>query len=86
MDIQDTVLVDFEARRRERRPAEIRGTRESGIYATRVKIEALQGSCYDGLTGTVVRVAGETAFVRLRPNDGREVTIPFGLGELEVIS
>jgi hypothetical protein len=84
MDIQETVLIDFEDRVTKRRPAAIRGTRTAGSYASRVEIASPQGSTFDGLRGVVVHVTSETAFVRLRLG-ADEVTLPFGTSELTVL-
>lgn len=52
-------------------------------YATRVRIAAPQGSCYDGLTGTVVsRPCPDTIMVRL---DRRAALVPFALGEVIIL-
>ena len=63
----------------------IHGTRDVGSrYATRVRVSTRHGSCFDGLTGTVVRTYGGLVYVRLRDR-GEEVTLPFSRGELEVL-
>jgi hypothetical protein len=83
MDVQDKVMDDF--KRRVGKPIPITGTRTSGMYASKVRIKAPQGSAFDGLTGVVVRTHDDrTAFVRLRYRNA-EITLPFGYGELEVL-
>lgn len=83
MDAQDAVLIDF-AERVARRSPELRGTRDSGAHASRVMIAAPQGSSFDGRRGVVVRQVDDTVFVRMSDR-GRELTLPFGLGEVEVL-
>lgn len=56
--------------------------KEVGRYASRVRIKSPQGSWFDGRIGRVVRVEGDTVFVRF----DRQYALPFGRGELEVIS
>ncbi len=80
-DIQDTVLIDFAERVANRTPVPVTGTTTAGRYASRVRVAAPQGSAFDGLRGVVVRLIDETAFVRLPSG----LTLPFGLGELEVL-
>ena len=83
MDVQDKVMDDF--KRRVGKPLPITGTRTAGVYASKVRIKAPQGSAFDGVIGVVVRVQDDrTAFVRLRYK-GYEITLPFGYGELEVL-
>lgn len=55
-------------------------------YATRVRVNAPQGSVYNGNTGVVERHVPEstTLMVRLDQRFGG-LTLPFGRGELEVI-
>ena len=85
MDVQEAVLVDFAERVASKRPNEIRGTREAGVYATKVRINAPQGSTFNGNKGVVVWTHDDrTAFVRFR-DKGREIVLPFGYGELEVL-
>lgn len=60
----------------------LRNSREDGRYANRVRIVTLQGSAFDGKTGVVARVVNGTPFVRLPSG----ATLPFGRGELEVVS
>ncbi len=82
-DIQDTVLIDFGERVANRTPHALVGTRQAGRYASRVRVATPQGSAFDGHRGVVVRLEGDTAFVRLTTM--RDLTLPFGVGELEVL-
>lgn len=53
--------------------------------ASRVRVAAPQGSRFDGLTGVVVRAVHESGTVMVRfERDG--ATLPFALGELEVVA
>jgi hypothetical protein len=60
------------------------GTEQVGSgAATRVQVQAPQGSCFDGQRGIVTRVhpSTDTVMVRL---DKLNVELPFGRGELVV--
>lgn len=50
--------------------------------ASKVRVESPQGSWYDGRKGTVVRVQGDTVFVRFGTNSP---ALPFGRGELREV-
>lgn len=55
----------------------------------RVRVDAPQGSAFDGRAGVIRRVVGETALVQLDPLVGRVATwpeLPFGLAELTGLS
>lgn len=80
MSIEDQVI---------KRAAEIQASgerplfgRETGRYASRVRVNSPQGSVFNGEIGRVVRTEGDTVFVRLQRIPAN---IPFGRGELEVL-
>jgi hypothetical protein len=60
----------------------LRSSKEYGFrYAHTVRVASPQGSTFDGMHGMVARVVGGTVFVRFGFG-----TLPFGAGELEVLS
>jgi hypothetical protein len=63
----------------------LRDSRSYGSrYASRVRIAAAQGSAYNGRTGVVVRTHEATGNVIVRL-DGKEIQLPFGRSDLEVL-
>ena len=65
---------------------QLRGAKDFGRYANRVRVNSPQGSMYNGRIGTVVRVRDDTVFVRFQVGATHAMVLPFAAGELEVIA
>lgn len=86
MDIVDKVVVDFHAATKKLIP--LRSAAEAGRYASRVRIVSTEAAptSFAGVTGVVARIHDDgNVFVRMQ-HQGREVVLPFGKSQLEVIA